>query len=283
MQQTKHLKTHLNDVQSFGYYLAGVWEGDGNVGVKADRNKPTLHITMHIEQAPYLNKLLNVLERQYNHSVGNVSLRPENNSAVLNIVTPEGLAQTLGLIHQKCKTPKAHQLNVVAHWLNVHQGYNFGISKTEVFNLLTPWFAGFCEADGSFGVDRSTKTRLKVSCQFQINQRLCDPKTGHSYGDIINCIAKTLHVKRHTFKDKKSGQNYYAIKATSRKTKDIIQGYFKAYPLLSSKRLDYDDWCCVDALLPNLKKNAAHVNSLKAGMNRSRTKFTWQHLCFIEL
>jgi dimeric dUTPase (all-alpha-NTP-PPase superfamily) len=147
--------------------------------------------------------------------------------------------------------------------------------------MNTPWFAGFVDADGYFGIDLRLNTRKSAGCQFIINQRMQDPKSGLSYGELFNSIACALNVKLHTIMEKKSGRNYYVIKASSLKSKQILRNYFDTYPLLTSKNLDYKDWCKVDDLICKSKYKINDFNSiieLKNGMNRNRIKFTWCHL-----
>lgn len=277
-------KTHVyHDTTMLGHYLAGLWEGDGNINIK-DKNypKPTIHITLHKQQEPYVKKLLALLSHLCEDPVGSVHIRDDNNSCVLNIHTPQGLKFVVGLIKDKLKTPKAFHLNRVIDWLNSYDpSFNFShVNSISDFDLSTPWFAGFCDADASFGIDLSFKTRLKASCQFQINQRMSDPRTGLSYHKLFCSIADALKVNICTITEKRSGRLYYAIKATSRKSKDILRSYFDSYPLLTSKFLDYKSWCNVDNLLKkkNLAKYLQQIQFLKQGMNNSRRSFTWNHL-----
>ncbi len=177
-------------------------------------------------------------------------------------------------------------MNDVIDWLNIKHNTSFlhVDFQKEVTILDSPWFAGFTDADGSFGIDLSTKTRLKISCQFQINQRMTDPKENNlDYGPLFRAIALALEVNLQTPIEKKSGRNYYAIKATSRKSKEILRNYFDVNPLLTSKFLDYKDWCAVDDLLKKKqnRKYSKQIQTLKGKMNNSRSVFTWHHLdCF---
>lgn len=178
MDKNLKQKTHIyHDTTMLGHYLAGLWEGDGNINIK-DKNypKPTIHITLHRQQAPCAKKLLSLLSRLCSDSVGSVHIRDENNSCVLNIYTPQGLKFVVGAVKDKLRTPKGFHLNQVINWLNRYDpSLNCShINSLSDFDLSTPWFAGFCDADGSFGIDFSIKTRLKVSCQFQINQRMSE-------------------------------------------------------------------------------------------------------------
>jgi hypothetical protein len=255
-----------HDPTMLGHYLAGVWEGDGHTKKNKSSGKTTLHITMHKQQKVYVEKLLGLLSGLCDKDpVGSVHLRHDNNSCVLNIFTPKGLTLIVQLIGDKLKTPKALQLNDVIDWLNINHNTSFlhvSFQKKPVI-LDTPWFAGFIDADGSFGIDLSTKTRLKVSCQFQINQRMSDPKENNlEYGSLFRAIALAIDVNLQTPMEKKSGRYYYAIKATSRKSKNILRHYFDTYPLLTSKFLDYRNWCAVDDLLKK-KDHHKHLKQIQ--------------------
>jgi LAGLIDADG endonuclease len=283
MVSTKQKAHVYNDDRLFGHYLAGLWEGDGNINIKDKFSpKPSVHITMHKQQAFYVKKLLCILRRRCNNDpVGSVHIRRNNNSCVLNIFTPRGLKCMVDLIHDKLRTPKAYHLNLVVDWLNAHYKASLSpVSQYARLDMNTPWFAGFADADACFGIDLRLKPRLKVSCQFQINQRMQDPRSSLSYGPIFNSIAHVLGVKCHTLIEKSSGRYYYVVKASSLKSKQILRSYFDTYPLLTSKFLDYRAWCDVDDLL--IKKNhiehVTQILKLKQSMNQSRTKFTWSHL-----
>nr|AOC61559.1 putative LAGLIDADG homing endonuclease [Gloeotilopsis planctonica] len=257
-------KTHVyTDYVLLGHNLAGLWEGDGNINVK-DKSypKPTFHITLHIQQVPCIQKLMLILRRLCNNDpVGSISIRPDNNSCVLNVYTPAGLNCVFSLIHDKLKTPKAYQLNLISSWLNQKHGTKLkAVSQDPIFTMNTPWFAGFTDADGCFSIDLRYQTRKSVACQFQINQRLKDPKSGLCYDELFNSIAYALNVKLCTIMEKKSGRYYYVIKASSLKSKDILRYYFDTYPLLTSKNLDYHDWCKVDDHMRN--KNTEKVIKL---------------------
>ena len=114
-----------------------------------------------------------------------------------------------------------------------------------------------------------------------MNQRMTDPKENSlDYEPLFRAIALALEVNLQTPIEKKSGRYYYAVKATSRKSKDILRNYFDINPLLTSKFLDYKDWCKVDNLLKEKenRKNLKQIQTLKGQMNNSRSVFTWDHL-----
>ena len=187
----------------------------------------------------------------------------------------EGLLLIVHLINGKLRTPKAYQIDLIIDWLN--QKHNANIKKFPICNhslSANAWLAGFIDADGYFYVKRSlqTKTRYtQVLCSFSIEQRTTYPKTDQSYEDIFNEIAKFLLVKLRIRKHKNTTNSYYLVAMTSVKSKSILRTYLDQYPLLSSKLLDFRDWCSVDNLIikkqHNTKEAEKRINQLKLSMN----------------
>ena len=214
--------------QNFAHYFAGLWPGDGNVALKADRQKITLHITMSLEQSPFLEALLSSLRLKLKDYVGSVSLRPDNNSAVLNIVSLKGLTWVVNSCHGKCLSPKVYALNKLSLWLRKN-----GAQVPKKLNVPVPfcsqtaWLAGFVDADGSFGLDLRYHPRVKVVCQFQMNQSLLYRTTKLSYEPLFEALGNYLHIKLRKIKEKKSGRVYLVLKGSSAKTKNVLQTYFK--------------------------------------------------------
>jgi hypothetical protein len=101
------------------------------------------------------------------------------------------------------------------------------------------------DADGSFSIQHSKKEdgalKRKVSCRLRIEQRMIEPKTNISYFHIMNEIALFLACNLLTRKQLSTGNVYYTLAATSRKSIIIITNYFENFSLFSSKHLDYID------------------------------------------
>jgi hypothetical protein len=60
-----------------------------------------------------------------------------------------------------------------------------------------------------------------------------------------------------------------------------VRYYFDKYPLLSSKRLDYLDWCLIIDKWNNEVRSSQMIKEcllLKSQMNSKRTVFNWDHL-----
>lgn len=266
-----------------GSFLAGLWEGDGHAIIPKTGARPSLHITFNIKSQPLAQKLYNVLTHKCNRiSVGSIRYKTEDNACVLNITSTAG--QIISLINGKLKTPKLNRINCVIDSLN--KKHNTKIKKCPYSNISfskDAWLAGFIDADGSFDVQQRQKTitrKRKIECRFRLEQRMFDPATGESYELLFRHIAKYLHVKLNIRKQIQTNRSYHIVSMSSAKSKKTLRAYLEKFPLLSSKFLDYKDWCAVDDLIilnqHFIQENT--VKQFKASMNNSRTYFNWDHL-----
>jgi hypothetical protein len=268
----------------FGPYLAGLFEGDGHVAIKDKRfahPKPTFHITFHKKDLPLAEKLHRLICVHAGESaVGSVFIHKYNNSCVLNIYSVPGLITVVKLINGHLKTPKASTIGLVIDWLNAKHCANL-VQKSLCAKPInhSAWLAGFTDADGSFSIDLRLQPRFKLSCQWQLNQRCVYPYSGLSYHSCLSNLADFLCTRLYDIRPK-SGNNYYAIKVTSAKSKQILRDYYTRWPLLSSKRQDYLVWCRVDNLIANgcAKSEINQIKRLKQSMNNKRSFFDWSHL-----
>jgi hypothetical protein len=259
---------------NLGYYLAGLFEGDGHTGPKS------FHITFHINQLPLVEALAQKL------GLRSIRLKKENNACVLNVQGKE-LISFINLINGKLRTPKVYGLYKVIDNLNLQ--LKQPIAKLPLSSEpmdKNAWLAGFIDADGSFGICNTVKgTKAKkrqVRCRFRLEQRRLDPKTGASYEAVLSLIARFLHVKLNLRHQKKTGRTYFSIDASSLTSVKKLRAYLDTYPLWSSKFLDYKDWCKVhDLILQKLQfseAGLAQITLLKQGCNLKRTFFDWSHL-----
>jgi len=70
---------------------------------------------------------------------------------------------------------------------------------------------------------------------------MLDPNTNASYQDALTDIAKFLQCNLLTRKQLATGNQYYTMAASSRKSILVIINYFQLFPLFSSKYLDWLD------------------------------------------
>jgi hypothetical protein len=125
-------------------------------------------------------------------------------------------------------------------------------------------------------LENNAKER-KISSRLRIEQRMYDPKSKNSYFDVLTEIAKFLNCNLNTRKQSSTGNEYFILAASSRKSLSIILTYFKSFPLYSSKYLDYKDWeQAVLLILHNnhyTEKGIIKIDFLKNKMNSKRTYF----------
>jgi len=97
----------------------------------------------------------------------------------------------------------------------------------------------------------------------------------------MKSIATALGVSLK-FSTPKDNVEYFLISASSTKSRLIIVNYFTRFPLFSSNRLNYLDWLACHNLIESknhtTQEGRDQALNLKAGMNRKRTYFNWDHL-----
>jgi phage pi2 protein 07 len=266
-------------------YLAGLFEGDGHIWISKDLTKkkhnPRFCITFSLKNEPLAKKLLDILQS------GHIVYKPKDNACVLTVSPVKGLKRVVSLLNGQLRTPKINQLYNLIDWLNKNHGSKINKLPIKTGNLSNDsWLAGFVDADGSFSIQHTKKEdgalKRKVSCRLRIEQRMIEPKTNESYFSIMNEIAQFLNCNLLTRKQLSTGNEYYTLAATSRNSLIIITNYFEAFPLFSSKHLDYLDWSkAVKLILSNehyTDANLLVIDHLKSKMNRGRTEFNWDHL-----
>lgn len=287
MQYKNKKHSIYKDRAIFGAYLAGLWEGDGSILVKSKEHlKPTINITLHKNQSIFAEKLLQILSDQCEEKVGSIHYHKTRQACYLNIYSKQGLLNFIDLVNGKLRTPKASQLELVVNWLS-----NQGIAISKLPLCLKPidhdaWYAGFIDADGSFGIRQTFKNKTikkQTECQFILVQRVYYPKTGQSYFEIFTKIADFFCVKLGTLTARNpNALDQYKIKISSAKSKKILRAYLDKFPLLSSKYLDYKAWSEVDDLM--IKKHhytddgVIKIAKIKKSMNNLRVNYNWKHL-----
>lgn len=288
LQGNKHLlceTTQRNSTSNKSSYLAGLFEGDGHIWMSKyltkKKHNPRFCITFSLKNEPLAKKLLDII--QYGH----IAYKPKDNACVLTVSPVKGLKRLVSLVNGELRTPKINQLYLLIDWLNQNHKSNIPKLPIKSGSLSNDsWLAGFVDADGSFSIQHTKKEtgalKRKVSCRLRIEQRMIEPKTNESYFGIMNVIAQYLNCNLLTRKQLSTGNEYYSLAATSRSSLIIITNYFEAFPLFSSKHLDYLDWSkAVKFLLRNehyTDANLLVIDHLKSKMNRARTEFSWDHL-----
>lgn len=269
----------------FGSYLAGLFEGDGHIwlpkGNTKKKNNPRFCITFGLKNGPLAKKLLEII------GYGFIRYKPKDNACVLVISPVKGLKKIIECINGELRTPKIIQLHSLIDWINKNHSSSIVKLSIKKGNLdKDSWLAGFIDADGSFSIQHTklenNAKKRKISCRLRIEQRMYEPITKNSYFNVLTEVTKFLGCNLKTRKQISTGNEYFSLTASSRKSLSIILIYFTSFPLYSSKYLDYKDWEEAATLI--LKKDhytepgIIRIDILKDNMNLKRIYFNWDHL-----
>jgi len=271
-------------------YLAGLFEGDGHIWIQKPEQKkkhnPRFCITFGLQNEPLAKNLLEII------GSGFIRYKTRDNACVLVVSPVIGLKKVVHLLNGELRTPKIHQLHNLIDWLN--KNHNTNIIKLPLKDSSLSgdsWLSGFIDSDGSFSVQHTklenNAKKRKISCRLRIEQRILEPITNNSYFNVLTDISNFLNCTLLTRKQKSTGNEYYTLTASSKMSLDVIVNYLEKYSLFSSKYLDYKDWKEIVLLIFENKhyteEGINKTESVKNGMNRQRTYFTWTHLNLLYL
>ena len=246
-----HVPTHLkpNNDKNFGYYLAGLIDGDG-----------------YFSSTPQLVIVFNELEASLAYYIksrigyGNI-YKVKNKKAVILVISKlAGILKVLELIKGKIRTTK--KVEQINKNILIHPYFKLipQFSKMDDQNLDNYWLSGFSDAEASFQiklVPRYHKTEVRLN--FQIDQKEKDLLIL-----IINYLGGNLGYR-------KSQDTYYYGSTSFGSAKKVIL-YFDKYHLLSSKHVNYLKWRKAYTLIQNKEhltvSGLEKIIKLKKTMNR---------------
>lgn len=201
---------------SFGYFMAGLIEGDGWFGYKV------LHIVFSEEDtslAYYIKKRI---------GYGNV-YKIKNKKAVRYVCKHQkGLSLILHLINGKLvSTPKYEQL--IKH--NYSSAFNVPLIKPlKVLSLDNYWLSGFTQADGCFYISvvksKTHKCGYSVRLEFSIKQN-----------DHLPLTLLIENLKKGNLSQYSSG--IWCYKSSGYLTAFSLISYFDKYPLFAGKYVSF--------------------------------------------
>lgn len=148
---------------------------------------------------------------------------------------------------------------------------------SSVRKMLSPWWvSGFVDAEGSFGF--STQIRegyLRTVMQFKVTQK--DVNESVLQGIIDYFGSGKVHTDNSSTQTLK-----FQIQDIST-IRDKVIPHFEKYPLMSSKRLDYNDWKSVFDILENkehfTEEGKSRIIEVKEQMNNKRSELSrWKFL-----
>lgn len=289
------LENKLLSLEDLGFYLAGLFEGDGHVSLskvinsKGKISYPYIAITFAKKDLPLINSLVT------NYG-GRLRFKEKENAVVWIMNSHKNLMSIIQLINGKLRTPKIIKFNDLIVWINKKYDY-----KLPIYNLNTSplnsnaWLAGFIDADGGFKirytekhVDENGKVKSKgrIEVRFVLEQQqflesLNKEILGH-YEDIMLEIQSFFDIKNPLRISKHHNKNYWIIEVTSLSKLKLLIHYLSFFPLLTSKRNDYENWLEAYKLIDRkehlTEEGKFTIKNIKHNMNRNRKIFNWDHL-----
>lgn len=233
--------------QEFGYYLAGLIDGDGHFS-----KQQQLIIVFHILDAP--------LAYYIKGKVGYGSVKKvKNKNAVLLVLSSKiGLIKVINLINNKTRI-KHDQIinNILARYPDVQINFN----KDDSTDLNNHWLAGFSDADASFQIKLVSKSNNKteVRLNYQVDQK---------HRAILDLIKEYIGGNIGY----RSNNDTYYYGSTSFGSANKVIHYFDRYHLLSSKHINYLKWRKAYLIIQDRKhlteEGQTQIQNLKNTMNR---------------
>ena len=231
IKKYEHFRKHKrpNSEKDFGYYLAGLIEGDGYIG------KRSIEIAFHINDislAYYVKKRI---------GYGNVTKYSHTNNAVrYSVWNKEGLTYILNLVNGKFFAPyKNEQIRKFKHCDKLKIGilpsfieqYPNDIFIQSQWLMENSWLCGFTDADGSFTIHfnpvKNNNLRRSLRLEYKIVQK---------HEEVILAVKKLFG--GHSYFD----GSVYRYRFASLKKQHILIDYFDKYQLNSSKYIRYLKW-----------------------------------------
>ncbi|YP_006460232.1 hypothetical protein A560_mgp08 (mitochondrion) [Saccharomyces paradoxus] len=226
-----------------GYYLSGLFEGDGNIYTRC------FSITFSLEDVLLANYLCTYFK--IGHITAKYNSNKELTAVKWNIMKKKEQEVFMNYINGKLLTYKRYDQYFK---YNFNNRLNIKLLKPKEFDLtLNPWLTGFNDADGYFYTGfQKHKNSQWLKFHLELSQK-------DSY--ILDIIKKYFKTGGILKRDYKSGATAYIYKAQSSKAMKPFIEYFNNYQPLSTRR--YKQYLLLNiAYLLKLNKLHMLTNSL---------------------
>ena len=239
--------------EDFGYYLAGLIDGDGHFS-SAEQLVIVFHI-LDVSLAYYIKKRL---------GYGSVKKVKNKKAVIFVISSKKGLEVVFNLITGKLRhINKIIQANKILEndkFKEIKKSLKFSNNNND--NLNNYWLSGFADADASFQIkiiDRINRIKPEIRLNFQIDQK---------NKDILILIKNYLGGNIGY----RSLQNTYYYGSTSFGSAKKVINYFDEYTLLSNKFINYLKWRKAYLLIQHrdhlTESGIDKIKKLKLSMNK---------------
>ena len=235
---------------------------------------PQVQIAFVMKDKPLAVKIKTMIGHGFIH------IKKNRESCVFSIGGISGLIRFVTIVNGHMRGGKIIALARLIQYLNTKAGLSLKLLPANVEPLNSnSWLAGYSDRDSSFQVRTSVNTQYpRIGLSFELSQAMLD-----NYGTsnlkllrpirlLFNC--NVLSIRQHTRKPQ------YRVMTGSLASMQLVRNYFETHPLMSSKRLDFGDWCKIHDYI-KAKTQLSNVNeilAIKAGINSKRKFFNWEHL-----
>lgn len=249
--------TYVNNPNKFGYYLAGLLEGDGHISIPAlfKNSKLTRVLNPNVVLTSHVSNLgLYAWIQSELGGIGRFQISGNNIRYIIGDI--KGIQLLIKLVHGKFRTPKNITFNNLIQFLN--NKYSLGISESLLDSsdyAGNSWLTGFTEADGHFAIKYveskpKSETRKRgvsesVTLKFRLDQRAFDKPTFSSMLPFMETLSLFLTVPVKSYSSNKSGKEVLSLTVSAIDGLKPLVNYFDKYPLLGDKYNNYVKWNAV--------------------------------------
>lgn len=217
-KKSEHVPKHKSNLteSEFGYFLAGLIEGDGWFGLNQ------LHIIFSERDIP----LAYLIKKRIGH--GNIYKIKDKKAVRYICKNKAGLSIILSLINGKFVSRFKYE-QLIKH--NYNKNFNYEIlPPSNTISLDNYWLAGFTQADGCFHISiaksKTHKTGFSVRLEYSIKQN-----------DVLPL--KVLYSKLNMGNLSQYSSGIWCYKSTGYKTAALLIDYFDTFNLFAGKYVDY--------------------------------------------
>lgn len=247
-------KIYENNPENFGYYLAGLLEGDGHISIPAlfKNSKSTRVFNPRIVFTSHINNLgLYAFIQSELSNIGRFQITSGNTLRYV-IGDLKGIQILINLMHGKFRTPKNKTFNNLIKIMNVKCSSNTAESLLDGSNFLdNSWLTGFTDSDGHFGIkyvegkpksgDMKRARSEHVTLKYRLDQRAYDKPTSLSMLPFMEKLAIFLDCPVKTYINNTQSEILSLTVSAIGKLEPLVN-YFDKYPVIGEKLNNYIKW-----------------------------------------
>lgn len=246
---------YVNNSDNFGYYLAGLLEGDGHISIPAlfKNSKLTRVLNPRIVFTSHINNLgLYAFIQSELGNKGHFQITGTNTLRYI-IGDLKGIQILINLMHGKFRTPKNQTFNNLITIINDKCSLSIPESLLDTSDFFdNSWLTGFTESDGHFGikyVESKSKSGIMkrarsehVTLKYRLDQRAYDKPTSLSMLPFMEKLAIFLDCPVKTYSSNKTNTEVLSLTVSAIGKLEPLVNYFDKYPLIGDKLNDYKKW-----------------------------------------